>query len=42
MSTEKISEILEKRIENYQSATHIITTDNKTPIQIAEEIVGVL
>jgi shikimate kinase len=42
MSVEKISEILEKRIENYQSATYTITTDNKTPDQIAEEIIGVL
>jgi shikimate kinase len=42
MSVEKISEILEKRIENYQSATYTITTDNKTPNQIAEEIIGVL
>ncbi|MBR6722918.1 hypothetical protein IKL64_05645 [bacterium] len=42
MSVEKISEILEKRIENYQSATYTITTDNKTPNKIAEEIIGVL
>ena len=42
MSVEKISEILEKRIENYQSATYTVTTDNKTPNQIAEEIIGVL
>lgn len=42
MSVEKISEILGKRIENYQSATYTITTDNKTPNQIAEEIIGVL
>lgn len=42
MSVEKISEILEKRIENYQSATYTITTDNKTPNQITEEIIGVL
>ena len=42
MSVEKISEILEKRIKNYQSATYTITTDNKTPTQIAKEIIGVL
>lgn len=42
MSIEKISEILEKREKNYQSATYIITTDNKTPTEIAEEITGVL
>lgn len=42
MSVEKISEILEKREANYQSATIIITTDNKTPEKIAEEIIGVL
>ena len=39
---EKITEILEKREANYQSATITITTDNKTPNQIAEEIIGVL
>lgn len=42
MSVEKISEILEKREANYQSATITITTDNKTPEKIAEEIIGVL
>ena len=42
MSVEKISEILEKREKNYQTATYKITTDNKTPDQIAEEIIGVL
>lgn len=42
MSIEKISEILEKREKNYQTATYKITTDNKTPDQIAEEIIGVL
>ena len=42
MSVEKITEILEKREANYQSATITITTDNKTPNQIAEEIIGVL
>ena len=41
MSVEKITEILEKREANYQSATITITTDNKTPNQIAEEIIGV-
>ena len=42
MSVEKITEILEKREANYQSATITITTDNKTPNQIAEENIGVL
>ena len=42
MSVEKIKEILEKREANYQSATLTITTDNKTPEQIADEITGVL
>ena len=42
MSVEKIKEILEKREVNYQSATLTITTDNKTPEQIADEITGVL
>ena len=42
LSIEKISEILEKREKNYQTATYKITTDNKTPDQIAEEIIGVL
>ena len=42
MSVEKIKEILEKREANYQSATLTITTDNKTPEQIVDEITGVL
>lgn len=42
MSVEKITEILEKREANYQSATITITTDNKTPEKIADEIIGVL
>lgn len=42
MSVEKIKEILEKREANYQSATLTITTDNKTPEQIADEITGAL
>ena len=42
MSVEKITEILEKREANYQSATITIITDNKTPEKIADEIIGVL
>lgn len=42
MSIRKINEILKNRIKNYQSATYTITTDNKKPEEIADEIIGVL
>ena len=42
MSIEKITEIIEQRKHNYQTASYIITTDNKNPDTIVEEITGVL
>lgn len=42
MNKEKISEILEKRKQNYNSAHLKITTDNKTPNTVVEEITGVI
>ena len=42
MSIEKITEIINLRKNNYQSAKYKITTDKKTPAQIAEYIIGVI
>lgn len=42
MNIEKISEIIKTRQSNYELANHTILTDNKNPIQISEEILGVL
>lgn len=42
MNIEKISEIIKTRQANYELANHTILTDNKNPIQISEEILGVL
>lgn len=42
MNIEKISEIIQNRKDNYELADHTILTDNKNPIQITEEILGVL
>ena len=41
-SVEKISTIMKKREINYEKADIIITTDKKTPQEIAKEIIGVL
>ena len=41
-SIETIDFILKKRKSNYEKAHHKIITDNKTPEQIAKEILGVL
>lgn len=38
MTVENISKILNSRKENYQSATYIINTDNKTTDEIIDEI----
>ena len=42
MSVEKIDEILRIREKNYESASIIINTNNKTPNRIVEEITGAL
>lgn len=42
MTTEKITEIMNKRKNNYNLAHHKILTDGKTPSEIAEEILGAL
>ncbi len=42
MSIEKITEIINLRKNNYQTAKYKITTDKKTPTQIAEYIIGVI
>lgn len=42
MSVETIRNIVEKRKQNYESASLIITTDNRNPKFIAEEITGAL
>lgn len=42
MSIDKIDKILNQREQNYQCAQHIILTDDKTPIQVVESIIGVL
>lgn len=42
MSIEKINKIIETRRENYESASYTITTDNKTPKEVVQEITGVL
>lgn len=42
MTKEKISEIIEKRKQNYNSAHLKINTDNKTPNTVVEEITGAL
>lgn len=41
-SLEKIQHILSLREKNYQKADYTIDTDNKTPAEIAEEILGVI
>lgn len=41
-SIERISDILKRRSPNYEKADVIIDTDNKTPYNIAEEILGVM
>lgn len=42
MTIEKITEITNKRKDNYNLAHHKILTDGKSPSKIAEEILGVL
>ena len=42
MTVEKIVEILVRREKNYNTAPIAITTDNKLPNDIVEEIIGVL
>lgn len=42
MTVEKIVEILVRREKNYSTAPIAITTDNKLPNDIVEEIIGVL
>ena len=42
MTVEKIVEILVRREKNYNTAQIAITTDNKLPNDIVEEIIGVL
>lgn len=42
MTKENIKKILDNRAANYEKAHYIITTDNKTPLEIAQEILGVL
>ena len=42
MTVEKIGEILVRREKNYSTAPIAITTDNKLPNDIVEEIIGVL
>ena len=42
MTIEKITEIIQKRKDNYNLAHHKILTDGKTPAKIAEEILGAL
>ena len=42
MTIEKITEIMNLRKQNYQSATYTINTDNKTPTQIAQDIIGAI
>ena len=37
-SVEKIAEIMNKRAKNYEKADIILTTNNKTPVEIAKEI----
>lgn len=41
-SIERISDILKRRSPNYEKADLIIDTDNKTPYNIANEILGVM
>lgn len=41
-SLEKIQHILSLREKNYQKADYTIDTDNKTPAEIAREILGVI
>ncbi len=41
-SLEKIQHILSLREKNYQKANYTIDTDNKTPAEIAEKIIGVI
>ena len=41
-SVEKISTIMKKRAINYEKADIIVTTDKKTPQEIAKEIIGVI
>ena len=42
MTTKKITEIMDKRKDNYNLAHYKILTDGKTPSEIAEEILGAL
>lgn len=41
-TTERITELIKKREPNYLKADIIITTDNKKPEDIAQEILGVI
>ena len=41
-SVEKISSIMQKRAVNYEKADIIISTDGKSPQEIAKEIIGVI
>ena len=38
----KISNLLDERKEKYNQAHHIIKTENKTPIEITNEIIGII
>ena len=42
MSLEKIQNLIDIREKNYETASHIITTDDKKPLEIIREIIGVL
>lgn len=42
MSVIKIEEILKNREQNYKSATITINTDNKSPNEIVEEVIGAI
>ena len=39
---DKIKTILQDRISQYEKAQYIIVTDDKSPIEIANEIIGII
>ena len=41
-SLQRINDIIKEREKNYLKAAYIVETDNKKPVDIAEEILGVL
>lgn len=41
-SVERIADIIKRRSPNYEKADVIVDTDNKTPYNVAEEILGVM